>query len=567
VLTAGVSAAMLAGAGAANADTDAGSDPGPARTSSPNSEKPAGTASADAQRGKPRLQGAEHPARAIMPRISRMVEKDAAKQTTDAHGGEETPALGISTKPAPLNRLTTLLGEVRDQLGRHLASRTTGVKYDRLSAADIRIQPDTTSQVSESISSIGAARSAITGRTPALPTAFSALPRPDLISLLTPLVNAVLSPVLDALGALAQVVDGPPIVPPQLRGSIVESSSTLVVAPGTEVPADWYFPTQGEPERLIYLQHGFGATGPMYSYTASYLAERTNSVVVVTTLSPNWLAADGMSLEGDNMHKAIAQLLLDPDREALNASLTTATLKAGRESCAVPQQFVLVGHSAGGGFAAPVAGYYAEGLVARRAGGQDAPNNLAGVVLLDGVTVDVMPSALDRLKQLELSNGNDPADYVPIYQLGAPPNVFNSVSTAINDLSAARPGQFIGVVVNGGVHMDSMLGGNRLVQAVAYLIAGIPRPQNPPGVQWLMAGWINDMFEGNIDPVTGRCLTDCDGAYGSGGETIDIDGDHGNATAVVIDSGSLPDESAWNTARFTAVAASFIPASVLSRGA
>jgi hypothetical protein len=205
-------------------------------------------------------------------------------------------------------------------------------------------------------------------------------------------------------------------------------------------------------------------------------------------------------------------------------------------------------------------------LVARRADGQDAPNNLAGVVLLDGVTVSgVMPSATDRLKQLELSNGNDPGDFVPVYQLGAPPNSFNSFSTAIADLVAARPGQFIGVVVNGGVHMDSMLGGNPLLQGVAYLFAGIPQPQNPPGVQWLMAGWINDMFDGGIDPVAGRCLTDCDGAYGSGGETIDIDSDHGKATAVVTDSGSLPDEFDWNVARFAPAAASFIPASVLSR--
>ncbi|MBB3600435.1 hypothetical protein FHT40_000068 [Mycolicibacterium sp. BK556] len=484
VLTAGVSAAVVAGAGTSNADTNAGSDAGSARTSSPHREKPVGAAKA--QRGKP--------ARAGTARIRRTVEKDAAK-------------------------------------------------------------PDTTSRVAEAVSSTTPTRSA----------ASITLPAPDLTPLVnafTPLVNAVLSPVLDAIGIVAQIIDGPPIVPRQLRGSIQESSSTLVVAPGTEVAADWYFPTNGTPERLIYLQHGFGATGPMYSYTASYLAERTNSVVVVTTLSPNWTRS--MSLGGDGMHRALAQLFLDPDREALNVSLTTATLKAGRENFAVPEEFVLAGHSAGGGLVTPVAGSYAEGLVARRADGQDAPNHLTGVVLLDGVvTAGVMPSAIDRLNQLELSNGNDPADYVPIYQLGAPPNSFNSFSTAIPDLTAARPGQFIGVVVKGGVHMDSMLGGNPLLQNVAYLFAGFPQPQNPPGVQWLMAGWINDMFTGTVDPVTGRCLTGCDGVYGSGGETVDIDGDHGSATAVVIDSGSLPDESARNNPRFTPVAASSIPASVL----
>lgn len=201
----------------------------------------------------------------------------------------------------------------------------------------------------------------------------------------SPLVRAVGSAVFNAIGGLIQAADGPPVVPPGLRDSVRVSSSTLVVSPGNEVPADWYFPTQGEPQRMIYLQHGFLASGPMYSYTASYLAERTNSVVVVTTVTSNPYAEDGMWLGGDNMHKAVAQLFLDPDREALNASMSTATLKAGQETFAVPQRFVLVGHSLGGGFAPGVAGYYAEGLVARRADGQDAPNELAGVILLDGV--------------------------------------------------------------------------------------------------------------------------------------------------------------------------------------
>ncbi len=109
--------------------------------------------------------------------------------------------------------------------------------------------------------------------------------------------------------------------------------------------------------------------------------------------------------------------------------------------------------------------------------------------------------------ELEASNGgNDPADYaMPIYELGAPSNAFNSTST-VNARSRRRQARkFNGVVVDGGVHMDSMLGGNPLIQVAAYLVAGIPQPQNPPAVQWLMAGWVNDMFEGNIDPATGRC--------------------------------------------------------------
>lgn len=68
---------------------------------------------------------------------------------------------------------------------------------------------------------------------------------------------------------------------------------------------------------------------------------------------------------------------------------------------------------------------------------------------------------------------------MPVYELGAPANAFNSTSTVNGDLATARPGKFNGVVVDGGVHMDSMLGGNPLIQFAAYLVAGIPQPQNP----------------------------------------------------------------------------------------
>jgi hypothetical protein len=362
-----------------------------------------------------------------------------------------------------------------------------------------------------------------------------------------PLVRAVGSAIFDLLGAVVQTVDGPPRVPHELRDSVKVSSSTLVVSPGNEVAADWYFPAEADPakppQRLIYLQHGILASGPMYSHTASYLAQRTNSVVVVTTVTSNPFADNGMWLGGDNMHRAAAQLFLDDDRQALNASLTTATLKADAPTMTVPRDFVLVGHSLGGGFVPGVAGHYAEGLVARRddpANAEDEANHLAGVVMLDAVPFDpIMPRAMGRLKALESSG--DPADYVPMYEIGAPTNLLNAFSSVNEELTDARPGKFNGVVINGGVHMDGMLGGNPLIQAAAYLVAGIPQPQNPPAVQWLMAGWINDMFEGTVDPTTGRCLGDgCHGIYGDVGSTIHIPTEKGKASAVVIDSGELP---------------------------
>lgn len=561
LLTAGVSAALLAGTGVAGAETDGGSDPGPAKAASAGSEKSAtggksaGAASSDHRRDKPRLKRDGHQTHSTTARVRRAVEKRLEKQVEKPAEQPEN----ADTDSTPLHRLTTARAEVQERLRERLTPLTAAVAERRPALHAPRplgVLPQVTKAVSAQPATAGERE------TPLSPASLLAPSE----SSLPPLAEVVGSALFNAVGVLMQTLDGPPVVPPALRDSVQVSSSTLVVSPGNEVPADWYFPTEGEPERLIYLQHGFIATGPIYSYTASYLAERTNSVVVVTTVTSNPYAEDGMWLGGDNMHKAVAQLFLDPDRKALNASMSTATLKAGQETYAVPQRFVLVGHSLGGGFAPGVAGYYAEGLVARRADGQDAPNDLAGVVLLDGVPPSgSLPDAMERLEQLEASNGNDPADYVPVYELGAPPNSFNSTSTVNEDLAAARPGKFNGVVVDGGVHMDAMLGGNPLIQFAAYLVAGIPQPQNPPAVQWLMAGWVNDMFEGNIDPATGRCLTDCNGVYGDAGETVDIDGDRGDATAVVLGSGEKPDESAWELAQFIPLAASFIPPSVLSR--
>ena len=460
VLTAGVSAALLAGAGAANADTDAGAHTGPAGTSAPSNAK----SDAPSHRASTNT-----PLRPSVRTISQ----------TSLTG---KPGLRVSS---PATRQAPTVPGIGDVIG--------------------PFQPD-----------------------------------------YPPLVRAVGSAIFNFIGAIIQTADGPPVVPPDLRDSIQVSSSTLVIAPGTDVAADWYYPTDGsQPHRLIYLQHGILASGPMYSYTASYLAQRTNSVVVATTITSNPFADGGMWLGGDNLHNAVAALFLDDDRQALNASLATATLNAGSPALTVPDEFVLVGHSLGGGFAPGVAGHYAEGLVSRRGDGQDSgdeTNYLAGVVTLDGVPFDpILPNAMDRLKALQDSNNGAPEDYVPVYEIGAPLNFLNSQSPVNQELSAARPGKFNGVVVNGGVHMDSMLGGNPLIQASAYLVAGIPQPQNPPAVQLLMAGWVNDMFSRTVDPTTGRCLgPDCLGTYGDPGGTIYVPTGEGEASAVVIDSGTLP---------------------------
>ncbi|MEV3903843.1 alpha/beta hydrolase [Mycobacterium sp. NPDC050551] len=589
VLTAGVSAAMFAGAGAASAE-EGKSDAGGAATSSTSDAASKPTAPAEQRKRpafgerdsatarEPRRHGhlrrgeasvresvrdddhpsAENAASAGQetPRTARTDRKPRRVVGADAQAGTEpgTEAAAAPTVTAEKPATRPGLAGIRREISARLTPRVPErAQADAAETTRSGLVTDTgpgtgTGTGTESVTTLQTSAAADTAPVDAsrkIPIIGDILgpDQPDY----PPLVRAVGSAIFNILGAVVQAVDGPPQVPQELRDSVKVSSSTLVVSPGNEVAADWYFPADADPakppQRIIYLQHGILASGPMYSHTASYLAQRTNSVVVVTTVTSNPFADDGMWLGGDNMHKAVAQLFLDDDREALNASLTTATLKADAPVMTVPKDFVLVGHSLGGGFVPGVAGHYAEGLVARRddpANAEDEANHLAGVVMLDAVPFHpIMPRAMERLKTLESSG--DPADYVPMYEIGAPTNLLNAFSSVNDELTEARPGKFNGVVINGGVHMDGMLGGNPLIQAAAYLVAGIPQPQNPPAVQWLMAGWINDMFEGTIDPTTGRCLgADCHGIYGDTGSTIHIPAEKGDASAVVIDSGELP---------------------------
>ncbi len=265
-----------------------------------------------------------------------------------------------------------------------------------------------------------------------------------------------------------QFLAGPVRAP--LGSNVRVESSTLQIG-DVEVPADWYFPDTDKPAGIIYLQHGFMATASFYSATAAYLAEKTLSIVVAPTLTWNIFDIDGYPLMLSRTHRAVADLFTG-DRAALNASAQAAGYHK-----TLPSRLVLAGHSAGGGLAVGVAGYLAD---------RDATGDLAGVVMLDGVGFgDHLSSDLAKI----------PRD-IPVYNLAGEPYGWNDFGGASTDLAEVRPGEFTGVLVNGGLHADAMQSSSPMIQFASYLATGFSKPWNVAAGEMLSAGWISDMLYG-----------------------------------------------------------------------
>ncbi|CAM4090454.1 PE family protein [Mycobacterium basiliense] len=243
-------------------------------------------------------------------------------------------------------------------------------------------------------------------------------------------------------------------------------------------PAHWYFPTQADgsvnASGVIYLQHGFGAIGWFYQPLAMQLAQQTNSIVVVPTV-PSIPLPFGMWIGGTELQQGVGSLFLG-SQTALNISANQAGFQG-----ALPQDFVLTGHSAGGGLATIAAGSYLADLGA-------GSNHLHGVVMFDGVASNssAFAAAIANLQ----------AASVPVYVVAAPPQPWNAFGVTTNQLVSLYPGQFVGVEIVNGSHVDSMLGGNPLIDFAAQLLTGFSPPGATEAVYTLSSGWINDLFAG-----------------------------------------------------------------------
>jgi lipocalin len=320
-------------------------------------------------------------------------------------------------------------------------------------------------------------------------------------------------------------------IPPQTTVLSVPSSNTVTgvkvghsdleipLGPqGYTVAADWYFPTQADgsvkANGVIWLQHGFLADKSWYSGLATQVARQTNSVVVapnISSFAPP-LCAD-CSLNSVPLQQAVATMFLG-DRDALNTSAT----KAGLQDT-LPERFILTGHSAGGGLATAVGGYYT-GAVA------PADNDLLGVVMFDGVSSN--GSFAPALASLDTLN-------IPVLQIAAPPQPWNAYGQTTNELVALRSGEFVGAVLANGSHVDSLIDAVPIIDSISQLIIKPSPPGNTAAVYTLATGWINDMYAGKgaTDPQYG--------IYGEPDQLITM----GQTAAVVLGPAPVVDPNSY----------------------
>ena len=308
-------------------------------------------------------------------------------------------------------------------------------------------------------------------------------PRPAVVSLIPALAPWAGVPVPTPIPAHLVSTDSPPTTAPVVL--VGHSTLDIPCGPGYTARVDWYFPGQSQdgtvnPQGMIWLQHGFLANSGFYNVLATNLAAQTNSIVVVPTITSNPLACAGCWLGGDAMEQAAASLLTG-DRSVL----TDSAIAAGYQG-ALPQSYVVAGHSLGGGFAAALADYSIDNGAAFA---QDGSNLLRGAVMFDGVpaTQDILAAAVPKL--------ND--NHIPIYQIAGQNQPLNLFGSGTNQLLAQNPNRFDGVVLLHGSHVDSMLGGNWLIDLSSQLVTKFSPPGNTQAVYTFADGWINDMYAGN----------------------------------------------------------------------
>ncbi len=426
---------------------------------------------------------------AVMPAGDEPVA-DRGEETATADRGEEIVSTDPVNAPAPQTEPTA--EPLAEPDPAPLAESTGDAEPSLHSDLEAATQPTLAPTQDSTAEAVGSTSTALATMTAAASSSTAEAVRPSPLELIG-------SWLFSALAGLVRLFDPKPSIP---AGSLVtRQTSTLEVGCGCgeTVDADWYFPNQAEePAGLIYLQHGFFRSKANVSALAVQLAEQTNSVVVVPTVASNPFAQGGCWVNGDAMHRAVADLFVG-DMTALTASATAA---AGHP-VTLPAQFVLAGQSAGGNLAASAAAYTVD---------NGAIDRLRAVVMFDGVDnggrIAAGSAALTGVNAR------------PVFQIAADCALCNVFGAGTSALVDSRPDGFVGVRLEGGKHTDAEGASSGLI---GMLTCGVPDSANVAAVPVIAAGWINDVFTGSED-----------GLYGAGGEQFHI----GDATAVVLGTGS-----------------------------
>jgi hypothetical protein len=386
VVAASLSAALIAGGGVAAAETEDASDAGAASSESTNSnaDKPNSDTKDEAADPDPK-DDADDPDTAD-PAEPADDDIPATPEPTESAAPSELPEDPAVELPADESqkRASNKTASAKSEIDEAVVNRRdeTGVTtepdvtfeepvVDAKSTQAVTVEPQTPSTPADPVvATVNAETKSVDAAVTEL--AFAA-PEPAATAPAGPtLINVIGTLFFSVFDFVSKLFEGPPVVPAGANVRAGRSSLRIDCGDGYLTDADWYFPTEGEPDKLIYLQHGAFAQAGLYNVTAAELAERNNAIVVAPSITTNFFACDGCQLGGEQMHAAVAKLFLG-DRAALLASAEAA----GFTGTVLPQRFVIAGHSGGGQTAGGAAGYYAKFAPVERL------HDMAGVLLLD----------------------------------------------------------------------------------------------------------------------------------------------------------------------------------------
>lgn len=290
---------------------------------------------------------------------------------------------------------------------------------------------------------------------------------------------AVAPPPAETLAA--QVVSAAALPAPV---SVTVRDSSLKLATNVTVDADWFIPAVTNPAGVVFLQHGYTRDNVDISALAKAVASQTGSLVVAPLISSS--SSNPYWIRGTATPGAIAALF------GANIAALTASAAAAGYTRPLPAKFVLAGHSAGGN------------LVSLAGGAAAANTGLKGVLLLDAFNYNTdMVTGLSKIPSA-----------VPVYTISAEPCPCNGSDSGTKALLQVRRGQFVGVRMVRGEHIDAEGSSGDLIGKLA---CGFPRSGYPAALQTIAAGYVFDMFAGLGPDSPGRT-----GIYPAQGVTVQV---------------------------------------------